>query len=183
MGKPVRYAQQETQAIPTLQNGIQGSQHTAPAPAKQRDETYRSREDYDEIEYLRLRMEKLKAFRGMSTDKLCEIYLSYKKSMLENVTISQRAIAYLKNLIAYTKRNKTEYCPEHLQVCYAYEFWLSNLIKIKTKPDFFISLRDHLRKERFLSEKQIIALNNERIKPKGIKEFQFEDFKFSPKYF
>lgn len=158
------------------------SGHNNKMSARQKKGFNNYRDAYDEIEYLRLRMEKLEAFNGMKTKKLYKIYVDYKKSKQKKVTSSLEAITYLKNLITYTKREKLEYSPAHLQICYAYEFWLSKIIKTKTKPDFFISLRKHLRKDRFLSEKQVAALNKEHLRPIGIKDFQYEDFKLSPRF-
>jgi len=109
---------------------------------------------YHEVEYLRLRAEKLTGFSDAMFPKLAELYAKYKASGLE-----EGDIAYLAGLIKKVSAEKPLLTPKNLQTCYAYSFWLQRYLDRKGKNDFISSILSQLRAKMRLSEAQLEAAN------------------------
>lgn len=129
---------------------------------------------FAELEYLRLRAEKLVGFKGAMYPRLDVIYEKYKRVGLKDDDIKQLA-----NLISYTAREKPLFAPKNLQNCYAYAFWLKRFLEKKGANEFVESVLFQLRKNLHLSEPQLIGINNwfkhiERMPILDTKAFAFE---------
>ena len=108
-----------------------------------------------ELEYLRIRVEKLPDFRGVSTPILVGLYTKWKQG---NGNLHDDDKRHLRNLAAKMSREKTVYSPENLQNCYAYKCCIERLVA-ETKSDFPRSLLDGLRTHLSLTSRQIEGLN------------------------
>jgi hypothetical protein len=110
---------------------------------------------YHEVEYLRLRAEKLAGFKDAMFPKLEEIYKKYKEYGLQ-----ENEISYLAGLIKKVSLEKPQLSPKNLQICYAYSFWLQRYLDKKGKSDFISSILAQLKTKLRLSEAQLSAANN-----------------------
>lgn len=110
---------------------------------------------YHEVEYLRLRAEKLVGFSGAMFPRLKEVYDKYKATGLD-----EDDIAYLAGLIKKVSVEKPELSPKNLQYCYAYAFWLERFLERKRDNEFAISVLKQLRQKLKLKESQIVGINN-----------------------
>jgi hypothetical protein len=109
---------------------------------------------YYEIEYLRLRAEKLIDFRDAIFPKLSDVYAKYKATGLDDGDIG-----YLDGLIKKVSAEKPLLSPKNLQICYAYSFWLQRYLDRKGKNDFISSILSQLKAKMRLSEAQLAAAN------------------------
>lgn len=109
---------------------------------------------FSELEYLRLRAEKLSGFKDAMFPKLNEIYKKYKSTGLDESDVS-----YLANLIKKVTTEKPLLSPKNLQTCYAYAFWLRRFLEKKGENDFASSVLSQLQQKLKLSESQIVAIN------------------------
>lgn len=129
---------------PTLRGGGSGGgQGKKPTPA-----------GYHEVEYLRLRAEKLIGFKDAMFPKLGEIYAKYK-----GLGLQESEITYLTGLIKKVSTEKPHLSPKNLQTCYAYSFWLQRYLDKKTKNDFILSILSQLKAKLHLSETQLETAN------------------------
>ncbi|MBC3885647.1 hypothetical protein [Undibacterium griseum] len=110
---------------------------------------------YHEVEYLRLRAEKLVRFNGAMFPKLKEIYLKYQTSGLDDTDIT-----YLERLIKKVSADNPLLSPKNLQNCYAYAFWLERFLDKKGTNEFASSVLAQLQQKLKLTEAQIVAINN-----------------------
>lgn len=106
-----------------------------------------------EVEYLRLRVEKLEGYRVDPDARLLEIY-----GRLQDNRLPDGDVAYLANLVAKFERIKSPWALANLQTCYAYAAWLERFQR--QKPHEFVArllvyLKDKLR----LTPDQLEALN------------------------
>lgn len=106
-----------------------------------------------ELEYLRLRVERLMDFQGARTPRLVEIHQRWVEGSL-----TTQDLRYLTNLMAKMQREQTPWSHENLQACYAYGYWISRLLPHTDKPFPRDLLRD-LRQKLFLTPGQVAGLN------------------------
>ncbi|MES2739479.1 MAG: hypothetical protein V4754_00790 [Pseudomonadota bacterium] len=109
---------------------------------------------FAELEYLRLRAEKLSKFKGAMFPKLELMYAKYKG---EGLDVGD--MAYLSNLIHKVTLEKPLFSPKNLQNCYAYAFWLERYLAKKGLNEFVSSVLTQLHQKLKLSESQISAIN------------------------
>lgn len=107
-----------------------------------------------ELEYLRLRAEKLSGFKDAMFPKLNEVYQKYK-----NVGLEENDLRYIENLIKMVNRDKPLFTPKNLQTCYAYAYWIERFLERKGANDFASSVLSQLQQKLKLTESQIVAIN------------------------
>lgn len=121
-----------------------------------KDREERSEEGIEEVEYLRLRAEKLVGFKGNVFPKLTEVYERYLSA---GKKLEDKDLFYLENLIKSQKEKNTVFSIKNLQTCYAYSFWLQLLINKADEKDVAISMLDYLRRNLRLTPNQIRFIN------------------------
>lgn len=111
----------------------------------------------EDVEYLRLRYEKLAGFKGMRLQGLDSVYVRYRSGEL-----SEDDRKYLANLIRKVRIERPEFSPENLATCYAYHFWLTVALNAlpESKRGYFTGLLESLKKRQRLTISQIEGANN-----------------------
>lgn len=102
------------------------------------------------IEYLILRQEKLKNLRGISFNRIDDIYKNYKK----NYSITPSESNRLQRLIDKTVKDYPQFSPGRLQRLYAIDYAIEKQPNEKSK-EFMRSILEQYKSNRTLSIKQI----------------------------
>ena len=108
-----------------------------------------------EVEYLILRCDRLSDFYDIDYEPLMKIYDKYIQNSLD-----QNDYIYLKNIVNKADREYSKYGYKNLMACYAAKHHINLWIKNEFDNTFAQGIYDYLRKNYFLTEKQIVAANN-----------------------
>jgi hypothetical protein len=125
-----------------------------------------------ELEYLRLRIEKLKLFPDAYYAPLIPIWERFKCS-----SKSKEDILYIKRLISKSYSDMPLLSPENLQTCYAYSYWLTVFNNTSAANNFTKAMLSSLQDKNYLTINQITKINSIFEKHPGFPNLDSSAFK------
>lgn len=121
---------------------------------KQRPRRLNAPTGFTEHEYLRLRLTKLHGFKRVFYPPLKEVFDRYEAGQA-----NENDHSHISRLMDKMAAEQPALSQDNLQACYAFGYWIDQLIKDRPKENFPRAMKKSLQDNLYLSEAQLSGLN------------------------